>query len=275
MEQSVPPNDLQPLPIPEAAVPRRAGWWIHLTVLAAFPVFIGIMSLGRAPLAGPALTHTVRGLLATCGVQLGIFAVVLGIAWLASRATWEDLLLRWRGGFWPVPLGIAYSLLLRLALAILGIVVVAFLLITRIMKMEDLQTFSRVNRPDVGALVDIAALGHNPLYFWLTITLVSFVVAGLREELWRSAVLAGMRTLWPQRFGSRNGQILAVTLAAVVFGLGHVTQGPVAMVGAGLLGVGLGIIMVIHNSIWPAVVAHGMFDASTFAILPALARYFQ
>jgi hypothetical protein len=26
--------------------------------------------------------------------------------------------------------------------------------------------------------------------------------------------------------------------------------------------------MVLHRSIWPAVIAHGMFDATTFALLP-------
>jgi hypothetical protein len=29
--------------------------------------------------------------------------------------------------------------------------------------------------------------------------------------------------------------------------------------------------MVLHLSIWPAVIAHGLFDAATFAALPLLA----
>jgi membrane protease YdiL (CAAX protease family) len=37
-----------------------------------------------------------------------------------------------------------------------------------------------------------------------------------------------------------------------------------------LLGFGLGVIMVLHRSIWPAVITHGMFNAATFAILPWL-----
>jgi membrane protease YdiL (CAAX protease family) len=36
----------------------------------------------------------------------------------------------------------------------------------------------------------------------------------------------------------------------------------------GLLGFGLGVIMVLHRSIWPAVIAHGMFDATSLALIP-------
>jgi membrane protease YdiL (CAAX protease family) len=35
-----------------------------------------------------------------------------------------------------------------------------------------------------------------------------------------------------------------------------------------VLGFCLGLIMIFHRSIWPAVMAHGFFDATTFAILP-------
>jgi membrane protease YdiL (CAAX protease family) len=143
-----------------------------------------------------------------------------------------------------------------------------------LVSLESLQRFVLANRPDVQALVDISALRQDPLYFWLTVTLVSFVVAGLREELWRSGFLAGMRGLWPQRFDPLQGQLAAVAMGAVVFGLGHLAQGPIAVLPTALLGFGLGAIMVLHRSIWPAVLAHGLFDATTFvalALLPWLA----
>ena len=124
------------------------------------------------------------------------------------------------------------------------------------------------NRPNVEAVVDPAVLKNNPLYFWLTVTFVSFVVAGLREELWRSAFLSGMRALWPRYFSSRIGQIAAVAIASVSFGLGHLAQGWVGVGVTALLGFGLGVIMVLHRSIWPAVIAHGAFDATSFALLP-------
>lgn len=101
---------------------------------------------------------------------------------------------------------------------------------------------------------------------------MSFVVAGLREELWRTAFPAGLRTLRPQRFGSRPGQMTAVAIAASLFGFGHLGLGPVAVLFAGRLGFGPGLIMVFHRSLWPALIAHGMFDATSPALLPWVAE---
>jgi membrane protease YdiL (CAAX protease family) len=199
---------------------------------------------------------------------LVVFGLFLGVALWASRAPRDFLLLRWRGGFWPVPQGIAYSVALRVALGVLLGVLAIILVLTGVISMQKLQDFFLANRPDVEAVVDVTALRNNPVYFWLTLTLVSFVVAGLREELWRSAFLAGARGLWPSRFSSRKGQFVVVVLAAVIFGLGHAPQGPIAICLTGLLGLGLGAIMVFHQSIWPAVIAHGLFDATSLAALP-------
>jgi len=265
------------LPSPSGGVATRSRWrWlIHLVILVAYPVVIGAIGAGRAGAQGPALGHGPKGLVIVFGIQFVIFAVVFALAWLASRATCEDLLCRWRGGLKVVPLGLLYSILLRLALGVITLVVVALLIAAHLIRAEDVPQLATANRPDVGALVDVSALRHNPLYFWLTITLVSFVLAGFREELWRSGVLAGLRVLWPGHFSSNQGQVIAATLAAVVFGLGHLAQGPLAACGAGLLGLGLGLIMVFHRSIWPAVIAHGAFDATTFALLPWLLEKLQ
>lgn len=117
-------------------------------------------------------------------------------------------------------------------------------------------------------MVSVPALKYDSFYFWLMVTLVSFVVAGVREELWRGATLAAMRALWPTLFGSIKGQFLAVTFIAVFFGAMHISMGPIAAALAGIVGWFLGVIIVLHRSIWPAVIAHGMFDATTFAVLP-------
>ena len=62
---------------------------------------------------GPALTHTVRGLLHV-SFEVLFFAIPFGLAWLASRANRDDLLLRWRPGYWVLPLGALYSIAIRL-----------------------------------------------------------------------------------------------------------------------------------------------------------------
>lgn len=136
------------------------------------------------------------------------------------------------------------------------------------MTLESFKDFAANNRPDVETLIDVDAMRNNPVYYWLTITVVSFVVGGLREELWRSAFLAGMKGVWPRLFGTVAGKVLAVIICAIFFGLAHIPMGPVAVCLAGFIGVGLGLIMIFHNSIWPAVFAHGLFDATSMALLP-------
>ncbi|HXP63169.1 MAG TPA: type II CAAX endopeptidase family protein [Dongiaceae bacterium] len=253
---------------------KRLRWWFHLLVIGAYPLVVGALGWQRSRFRGPALRHEASGLLAVCGFELLVFGVVFGLAWLASRASRQSLLLPWAGGFWVIPLSLGYSVGLRLVVALAAAMVAMVLLVTHLVSMPALERFVMANRPDVQALVDVSALRKDPLYFWLTVTLVSFVVAGFREELWRSGLLAGMRALWPGRFGSRQGQLAAVALGAVIFGLGHLAQGPIAVFPTALLGLGLGAIMVWHRSIWPAVLAHGLFDATTFvvlALLPGLA----
>jgi len=128
------------------------------------------------------------------------------LGWLASRATTDELLLRWRPGWWVVPLGVGYSIAIRLGLAVTGFIVVLFLLITQLVNVESLRNFALQNPPRIDRLIDVGALRTNRAYYWLSLTLVSFVTAGLREELWRAATLAGMRALWPGAFMSRTGE---------------------------------------------------------------------
>jgi membrane protease YdiL (CAAX protease family) len=190
------------------------------------------------------------------------------LGWLASRASRDQLLLRWRPGVWVVPLGLGYSVGIRFIVGVVVAVVSVLLLATQSVTLPALQKFMMENRPEVEALVDISTMRSDPLYFWLTVTLVSFVIGGLREELWRAGFLAGLQMLWPCAFASRRGQIMAVALIAVIFGIAHLGMGVIAAAMAGMLGFLLGLIMVLHRSIWPAVIAHGCFDATSMALLP-------
>jgi len=246
----------------------RSRWRIHLILITGYILAVGLLGLGRRGTHTALLSHTVGGLLLVCALELLVFGLIFGLACFASRATRDDLLLRWQGRIKPVLWGAGYSVALRLALGLLVFAIGVGLLATGAMSVDSLKHFVSTNRPGVETIIDVAAMRNNPAYFWLTLTFVSFVVAGLREELWRSAFLAGMKALWPRRFASRAGQIWAVVLCAIVFGFGHLALGSLAACVAGLLGVGLGLIMIFHRSIWPAVIAHGLFDATSMAILP-------
>lgn len=261
---------LNPSPVAVPAGASRWRWGIHLTLITAYLLIIGLAGLARSGSRVPLFLNRASNLVFVSTVELLSFGVFFGLAWAASRATRDDLLLRWRGRFWPVPLGVLYSIALRLSLVVVLMIPFGVLVLSGVMTPDGMQHFFRTHAPKIGALVDLPAMSHDTAYYWLMLTFVSFVVAGLREELWRSAFLAGLRRVWPRAFGSRAGQVGAVAIAALIFGCGHVAMGPLAVVLAGVIGFGLGLIMVLHRSIWPAVIAHGAFDATTMALLPWL-----
>ena len=246
----------------------RGRWMIHLLLITAYILVIGLLGLGRNGTNTAMLSKSTSGLLWVCSLELIVFGLVFMLACFVSRATRDDLLIRWQGKIRPILQGAGYSVAIRLALALMVIAVSIVLVAGHIVTPASLEGFFSANRPGVEKIIDVPAMRNDPVYFWLTLTFVSFVVAGLREELWRSAFLAGMRALWPQHFGSRNGKVLAVIICSIIFGLGHSAMGPIAVCFAGLIGVGLGLIMIFHDSIWPAVIAHGFFDATSMAMLP-------
>jgi membrane protease YdiL (CAAX protease family) len=255
---------------------RRWRWWLHLVIIGSYPLIVGLVAMGRPADRGSALTGDARGLLMVCLLELLVFGTFLGLGLLASRASREDLLLRWRGWL-TVPLGLGYSFLIRLVAAIGFAIVLAIagglMLATGLATPQAIEEYVAQNKPNVESVINVAALRDDPAYYWLSLTLVSFVVAGLREELWRSASLAGLRKLWPQSFGTRRGEILGVMLTAVIFGLGHVSQGLLGVALTGMIGACLGGVMIYHRSIWPAVIAHGFFDATSMALLPLVLKH--
>ena len=261
-----------PPPLPPQVNRRR--WWIHFVLIGGyFATVIPFAAFGQP--RHPTLFNNSQTLLLVSAFELIFFGIVFGLAWLASRATVDDLLLRWRQGWWTILLGIGYSVAMRIALGLLVVVVVTVLIATKVLDQKSVESFSTNVRTPVERMVNISAMQNDSAYFWLTVTVASFGVAGLREELWRSATLAGMRKLWPNKFGSRNGQIGAVALISIVFGLAHLSLGVIAAAMALILGLLLGIIMVVHKSIWPAVIAHGMFDATSFALIPFALQHMQ
>jgi membrane protease YdiL (CAAX protease family) len=265
-------SETSPVAIATAGRPRvgRVRWSIHLLLIGGYflPVFFV-----NGPSRGPVLTHTVRGLITVCAFDLTMFAVIFGVAWLISRASREELFLVWRPGWLVLPLGLAYSLAIRLAIVIL--MLAAAVLLAAFFDQQQLRHFWQSSQPDVSSLVSLSSARRDRTYAWLLITLVSFVSAGLREELWRAGTLAGLRALWPTAFGSRTGQVVAIVLIAIAFGAAHFHMGVLAAILAGVLGLLFGLIMVIHRSVWPAVIAHGSFDALSFALLAWLPDTFQ
>jgi membrane protease YdiL (CAAX protease family) len=264
-------EESQPPLLPPAPRLVRFRWAIHLLVLGSYPLLLGAASFLASRNAGqPVIPEKPLPLLWMMSLELLMFAFVFGVAWLASRASADELFLKWKGGWRPLWRGFLYSIGLRLSIALV-LLIVGVIATALLGSSDDLM---KKLQPETEQLVSAKALTKDPIYLWLNLTFVSFVVAGLREEFWRAGMLAGLLALFPWRFNGTAGQIAAVGLVALVFGLGHLVQGWGGVMMTTLLGVGLGIIIIIHRSIWEAVLAHGFFDAASFGTLYFLARFF-
>ncbi len=212
------------------------------------------------------MPEDLRALVIMCAVDLGFFAFIFALAWIFSRATLSELFMKWRGGIRPLLLGFVYSIALRI-----GVLIVTVLIAIPFTAIKGEKEIEKM-RPKIEAVVNIDAL-KDPAYFLFSATVLSFGLAGFREELWRAAVMAGFAGMVPSIFASRKGQYIAVIIAAFIFGLGHLPQGFGGVFLTAMLGIGLGVIIVRHRSIWEAILAHGFFDATSFAMLFLVARY--
>jgi len=85
---------------------------------------------------------------------------------------------------------------------------------------------------------------------------LSWTFAAFGEELAYRIVL--MRSMSFVLGDSRRGDIVALVLQAVMFGLIHAYQGPAGMVGSTVSGLVFGAVTIAgRRAIWPAALAHG------------------
>jgi membrane protease YdiL (CAAX protease family) len=242
---------------------------VHLLILAAYPIVLGVagavIQAGNGPLLSPDPLQLASGI----ANELFLFALVFLLAWSASRASAGELRLGWTSGLTPIGRGLLYGIGLQIAIMLISIILRAMVAILG----GHAETLDKL-QPEYERLVDPKELATKPIYLWVNVTLVSFLMGGLREEIWRSGMLAGLAGVAPKAFSSAKGQVWAVCIAAVAFGLGHLAQGWGGVMVTSILGVALGLIMIWHRTIWTAVFAHGFFDAASFFLIYLVAKYF-
>jgi membrane protease YdiL (CAAX protease family) len=250
--------------------------WAWLVMLALMSGYIGSMTALAAVHkdAGPALSGGLADLMRQTGTSLGLFAVpfLAGLAcvWRGRR----ELLGHRRHDFWTWTWGALWFVGLRVAVAL---PIMAAAVVVQLRHGADAMEKVRGLRPKIESLMPLDSLG-DPWFALACVTWVSFVVAGLREELWRAAFMRGFRALFGTKHSAATIQWTAVAVSSVLFGLAHLPQGWMGMLITGMLGLGLGAVQVARRSTWEAVVAHGLVDASTFALLfvlhnPAMQRW--
>ena len=264
-----PPQSSEAIKAPSAA-PRRARWrwWVALFLVGAFPFAAALSSTVRVKRnsGGEAtLPSSVEGLLVAGALQLAIILFFFGLSWLFSRATKSELWMNWRTGLAPLWQGALYSIGLRF-LPLLPFFAVAIVLSLLGYTPEAAVKWLNANRPQTDGIGDSVRAG-SALYKALMLTFFSFVVAGFGEELWRVATMRSLLEIAPHRLSPLLKNSIAVLISALVFGIGHLYQGVVGVGITAFIGIALGAITLHHRSIWPAVIAHGCFDAASFAMV--------
>ncbi len=240
---------------------------VMLVLMGSYPLALGLLGahLRTGAPGESALPSTVAGLLAVSAENFGVFLVLFAIIAAVGRPTRAELFATGLPGPRAWTLGLGYSVALRAGIAVLVILAMTLAAAVLTAQGRTLDSLAAA-RPQVENLLDPAAL-RDPVYFGLSLTLVSFIVAGLREELWRAVVLTGLLRLMPAWQSTVRGRLAVVGVAAVIFGFGHLPQGWSGVVLTGTLGVGLGAILLFHRSLWIAALAHGFFDATSFALI--------
>lgn len=263
------------LPREERKIPHWQ-WVLACLVIGSFPLVSTLVG-GIRPISasdGPALPESTAKLFTFGLLELAIFAVFFGIAWIIAQPNSDQLRLPWRNESQPLKWGLIYFAILRLGpifLAMFVLIAVTGVALLAGIKPEQLshamQEYQRQNvHPE--RMVSSQMLNKNPVYLLTVVTFISFVVAALREELWRTFTLTAADHVLPERWTPRRRMVTALILTSVVFGMGHYAiQGILGVVITTVLGLLLGFAILHRKSIWPAVIAHGLFDASTFLIL--------
>ncbi len=262
----IPP--VPPLPTSKSSSVARWRWWVATILVGAFPFAAAFSSTVRVKRNGggeATLPSSVEGLIFAGSLQLAIILFFFGIGWLFSRATKSELWMNWRGGIAPIWQGALYSIGLRL-LPILPFIAIGIVLTMLGYKPEAMTDWISANRPQTDGIGDSIRAG-SPLYKAVMLSFFSFVVAGFGEELWRVATMRGLIEIAPRNLSPLLKNSIAVIVSAVVFGIGHLYQGVVGVGVTALIGIALGAITLHHRSIWPAVIAHGCFDAASFLMV--------
>ena len=221
------------------ASPRRYRYLIDIVVLIA--VTLGLDVIAEA-------IYTPKSLQATFTFGLAIQMLQVAFAWLLIRwrgETLADIGLK-RPESWPRT--IAIGILLA------AIFFVAIYFSEQAGYHRDLSRF--------------AALKGN---LNLTVFMVFYVLigAGFYEEfMFRGFLMQGLAMCFG---GSRSAWAIACAIQGILFGLSHAYQNPLGMLITGTLGILLAILVFVSGrNLWPAIIAHGLFDASRSVLI-----YFQ
>jgi len=95
------------------------------------------------------------------------------------------------------------------------------------------------------------------------------VFTGIHEELlFRGFILTRIWAL-------ARSKVAAIAICAVLFGLPHAYQGPIGVIQTTAVGLVLGTIVTLTRSLWPAIIAHGIFNGVGLALIPLISDHME
>jgi membrane protease YdiL (CAAX protease family) len=218
-----------PAPLPPAPVTA-------LTTLA--PIAAVAIGLGAAALTGspaPALLSVLIGVVITWRVSGG------------GRHGWRAL-----GFVRPVSPGRTLAIGAMIAGLLHGVLSLVLLpWLTRVVGAPDLSAFNAIfGRPELLAVM-------------LAIALINGAFA--EEIVFRGFLLRRLE----RHFGAdRRAAVASLIVSSILFGLAHFYQGVTGIVGTTVAGAAFGAAMLVDRRVlWAAVIAHGLYDWSSLALL--------
>jgi len=128
-------------------------------------------------------------------------------------------------------------------------------------------TAGGVELPDSTTLI-AETLSDDPLLLMLWLGPVVWLQAGVFEEYTRVFMLSRLWQVWP----GHTGRWLVLLGSALLFGLGHLYQGPYGVIGTALIGFILGWHYLKYGRVLPLVIAHGLYDTAVLLLLVTAAR---
>ena len=160
---------------------------------------------------------------------------VLGL-WVAKARPWSAL--------WLTPPGYVRSGFgLALVIAVIG------LLMTQTKQILAQPKAMAKVREKMGPMEQLVPRTESERHtFWFV-----SITAGICEEILFRGFVLWLFTAW-------TGLIAAVILSSILFGFGHIYQGPSRVPITSLVGFVLAIIVVATGSLWPAIVIHAALD---------------
>jgi membrane protease YdiL (CAAX protease family) len=113
----------------------------------------------------------------------------------------------------------------------------------------------------------VASIASDPLLLFLFLGPVIWIQAAVIEELTRVFVLSRLWKVWP----APRAKALALYVWSAIFGLAHIYQGAIGVVGTAMIGLLLGSYYLGRGRVLPLIIAHGLYDTlATLALLYAV-----